>query len=444
MYERSAIVLEKYFNKIFGFNEKNNLKNLYNSYKNIIEETCKYQEIIGEEEKQIEQFDQIANEIRNIQQEQKKLYKSNIKLEEDRNKLFDDLDEDPALLEKKLEKIGQTILSNNERLEELKNGFTENLNEFNERQKERNKCSKARRIEEGTHIQLIEELKKELKKTSRRVDIITAFCKIDSLKYLDEYIPKDVIKRLLIRFRLSDLLMGVTDIELFEYCKNNNWELYIDTNLHAKIYLVDNTCYIGSANLTNGGLGITKIGNIEVSYKFELNKEEDNIKLEKLFDESIKLDDILYQKMKIDYKENKHINVKEVKWNNEIEEKLKEKFDILLQEDFPINEYPNNLKTDEGYLGIEMNDSMEEIKRKFEDTKIMKWLIYILKSKENKEIYFGELTERIHTLIFKEPKVYRMEVKDLQSKLYNWLIILNYDYLSIDTPIHSTRIRLLK
>jgi len=94
MYERSAIVLEKYFNKIFGFNEKNNLKNLYNSYKNIIEEN--------------------------------------------RNKLFDDLDEDPALLEKKLEKIGQTILSNNERLEELKNGFTENLNEFNERQKERN------------------------------------------------------------------------------------------------------------------------------------------------------------------------------------------------------------------------------------------------------------------------------------------------------------------
>ena len=162
MYERSAIVLEKYFNKIFGFNEKNNLKNLYNSYKNIIEETCKYQEIIEEEEKQIEQFDQIANEIRNIQQEQKKLYKSNIKLEEDRNKLFDDLDEDPALLEKKLEKIGQTILSNNERLEELKNGFTENLNEFNERQKERNKCSKTRRLEEGAHIQLIEEVRKEL------------------------------------------------------------------------------------------------------------------------------------------------------------------------------------------------------------------------------------------------------------------------------------------
>lgn len=194
MYERSAKVLEKYFNKIFGFNEKNNLKNLYNSYKNIIEETCKYQEIIEEEEKQIEQFDQIANEIRNIQQEQKKLYKSNIKLEEDRNKLFDDLDEDPALLEKKLEKIGQTILSNNERLEELKNGFTENLNEFNERQKERNKCSKARRIEEGTHIQLIEELKKELQEIDvNKIKELKQFASAETLDDMKKEIAEIMI-----------------------------------------------------------------------------------------------------------------------------------------------------------------------------------------------------------------------------------------------------------
>ena len=194
MYERSAIVLEKYFNKIFGFNEKNNLKNLYNSYKNIIEEPCKYQAIIEEEEKQIEQFDQIANEIRNIQQEQKKLYKSNIKLEEDRNKLFDDLDEDPALLEKKLEKIGQTILSNNERLEELKNGFTENLNEFNERQKERNKCSKSRRLEESAHIQLIEEVKKELQEIDiNKIKELKQFASAETLDDMKKEIAEIMI-----------------------------------------------------------------------------------------------------------------------------------------------------------------------------------------------------------------------------------------------------------
>lgn len=291
---------------------------------------------------------------------------------------------------------------------------------------------------------LKEELEKELIKSSRRVDIITAFCKIDSLKYIDEYIPKDVRKRLLVRFRLSDLLMGATDIDIFEYCRNNNWDLYIDTNLHAKIYLVDNSCYIGSANLTDSGLSITKMGNIEGSYNFKIDSEEDNIILEKLFEESTKLNDELYEKMMEDYNKNEKISIKAVKWNEEIQDNLKEKFDILLQEDFPINEYPNNLKENEGYLGIGISDSIEEIKNKFEDTKIMKWLIYVLESKNNNEIYFGELSEKIHSLIFKEPKAYRKEVKDLQTKLYNWLIILNYDYLKIDTPIHSTRIKLLK
>lgn len=33
MYERSAIVLEKYFNKVFGFNESNNLKNYITAIK---------------------------------------------------------------------------------------------------------------------------------------------------------------------------------------------------------------------------------------------------------------------------------------------------------------------------------------------------------------------------------------------------------------------------
>ena len=194
MYERSAIVLENYFNKIFGFNEKNNLKNLYSSYKKIIEETFKYQEIIEEEEKVIEQFDEIANEIRKIQQEQKKLYKSNIKLEEDRNKFFDDLDEDPDLLGKKLEKIGQTILNNNERLEELKNAFTESLNEFNERQKERNKRSKARRLEESTHIQLIEEVKKELQEIDvNKIKELKQFASSESLEDIKKEIADIMI-----------------------------------------------------------------------------------------------------------------------------------------------------------------------------------------------------------------------------------------------------------
>ena len=46
MYERSAIVLENYFNTICGFDKKVNLKTIYKNYKEIIEEVQNYQTII--------------------------------------------------------------------------------------------------------------------------------------------------------------------------------------------------------------------------------------------------------------------------------------------------------------------------------------------------------------------------------------------------------------
>ena len=156
MYERSAIVLEKYFNGIIGIDNKSNFKTIYKNYKNLIEEIKKYQLILQEEDKIINEFDETANKIRNIQQEQKKIYKSNIKLEEDRNQLFDSLDEEPDNIEKKLKKIEENVDKNNKRLEELREEFIETLIEFSNKQKERNKYSRDRRAEEKNHLQLIE------------------------------------------------------------------------------------------------------------------------------------------------------------------------------------------------------------------------------------------------------------------------------------------------
>ena len=50
MYERSAIVLENYFDKILGLNKENNLKNNYENYSRLIQEIKEYQKMIEEEE----------------------------------------------------------------------------------------------------------------------------------------------------------------------------------------------------------------------------------------------------------------------------------------------------------------------------------------------------------------------------------------------------------
>lgn len=162
MYERSAIVLEKNFNNIFGFDKKVNLKTIYKNYKIMIEEIQKYQAIIEEEDKVINEFDESANEIRSVQQEQKKIFKSNIKLEDERNQLFDCLDEEPIVIEKKLKKIEETINKNNKRLEDLREEFINTLTKFSDKQKERNKYSRTRRTEEKAYLQIIEKSNKDM------------------------------------------------------------------------------------------------------------------------------------------------------------------------------------------------------------------------------------------------------------------------------------------
>ena len=42
MYERNAIVLERYFDNLFGYDEKNNLKDNYLKYSNLVECSEKY------------------------------------------------------------------------------------------------------------------------------------------------------------------------------------------------------------------------------------------------------------------------------------------------------------------------------------------------------------------------------------------------------------------
>lgn len=176
MYERSAIVLEKYFNGIFGFDKKINLKTIYKDYKEIIEEIQKYQSILEEEDKVINEFDDVANEIRKIQKEQKVIYKSNISLEEERNQLFDSLDEEPEIIEKKLEKIEENIHKNNQKLENLRESFINSLTQFSDKQQERNKYSRNRRAEEKNHIQIIEKCNSDMKEIS-----------INSLKNIKEF-----------------------------------------------------------------------------------------------------------------------------------------------------------------------------------------------------------------------------------------------------------------
>ena len=66
MYERNAIVLERYFNQMFGYNMKNNIKTNFDDYCDLVECLEKYKDISDEEDIIMQEYDAIANKIRDV------------------------------------------------------------------------------------------------------------------------------------------------------------------------------------------------------------------------------------------------------------------------------------------------------------------------------------------------------------------------------------------
>lgn len=161
MYERSAIVLERYMEEILEFNKNYNVRKNNQNYKNLITQVENYQIMTEKVGKVIQDFENTVRKIESLQQEQTKLYKLNRKLEDDRAQLFSDLGEDAKTLENRLIKIENSIDKNNEKLKEIREEFIQYLSDFSQKQKIRNKCEKARRIGEANHIEYLKKINTE-------------------------------------------------------------------------------------------------------------------------------------------------------------------------------------------------------------------------------------------------------------------------------------------
>lgn len=70
--------------------------------------------------------------------------------------------------------------------------------------------------------EILNAISKELKKAKESVQIISAFCKEDTIRYLSKDISSGVKeKRILIRSRLDDLISGSTDFSVLDFCIEN-------------------------------------------------------------------------------------------------------------------------------------------------------------------------------------------------------------------------------
>lgn len=189
MYERSAIVLENYFSKIFGLNKLKNLKTNYEEYAQMIEEIKEYQRVMQEEEKVMKKFEEAAAEIEEIQKKQSQLHEENINIENQRDQIFNDLSENPSILYQKLEKIENKVESNNEELKNIREKYIKALVIFTERQKERNKYARMHRKTETEYLNNVKIAIKDFDEIdNQNIQEIKKFVQDNKNSYIQEII----------------------------------------------------------------------------------------------------------------------------------------------------------------------------------------------------------------------------------------------------------------
>lgn len=151
MYERSAIVLERYFENLLGYRREGNIRDNFNNYCDLVEKLEKYQINYEKELAATEEFEESLKKIRLVQASQKRLYEKSIKLEYNRNLLFNNIEAKVVDTRKCIEKIEADVEKNNAAMVEAKENLLNALNVYNEKRFELSKCKRYKKMAENAY-----------------------------------------------------------------------------------------------------------------------------------------------------------------------------------------------------------------------------------------------------------------------------------------------------
>ena len=119
--------------------------------------------------------------------------------------------------------------------------------------------------------------------------IVAPFMKVDALKSLLDAVPVDVPLRCVTRWLPREVAAGVSDPEVLTVLQERgNATLSLVDRLHAKLYIADERCLTGSANVTFAGFGESASpGNIEVLVETATDNQDVAATLENIEREAI-------------------------------------------------------------------------------------------------------------------------------------------------------------
>ena len=105
-----------------------------------------------------------------------------------------------------------------------------------------------------------------LSSARHEVHIIAPFIKVETLRLLLSEVRDDIPVHCVTRWKPREVAAGVSDPEVLDVLQaRGNGSLYLVNRLHAKVFIADSGCLVGSANVTEAALGLRGTGsNIEI------------------------------------------------------------------------------------------------------------------------------------------------------------------------------------
>ncbi len=156
MYERNAIVLERYFENLLQYRNSCNIRDNFHNYCDLVEKLDKYQAAYQKELTATKEYNEVLEKIKAIQASQEKLYKKSASLEYDRSLIFNNIDVKVEDTRKCIEKVEAEVEKNNEAMKKTKEKLLVALEEYNKKKFELSKSKRAKKISENAYEETLE------------------------------------------------------------------------------------------------------------------------------------------------------------------------------------------------------------------------------------------------------------------------------------------------
>lgn len=290
-------------------------------------------------------------------------------------------------------------------------------------------------------------LQEQTSNLSSSLIIYSAFIKTSALEWLAKFIPDDIQIEVVARWQPNDLLSNASDLNSYQFCVDRGWKFGIQSSLHSKVFIFDDSkVLLGSANLTDRGLSISREGNLEVGTVIDASIT-DLDKLQLLKDETVWLNDDIYNEINTHILNIKIDKPKFLEWSDSLKEKLEKPISFLwineLMWSDPKELLSPDLNNSDHAHDIELLDldvqylSKELLDQKFISSNIYKFVLKQLYDSSNQYTNFGWVSSILHDAILDDPPPYRSSIKHYVRALFLWLEWSNLSKIKLKQYEHT-------